>query len=80
MSVTMIPFEEGEKHLDWMKLCASFEYVSMPMAIMWGVTVFGTWPDGVAWAGIALILGSGLYLVWRESRKGQHVTDGPVRR
>ncbi|MEQ9243508.1 DMT family transporter [Roseovarius indicus] len=59
---------------------ASFEYVSMPMAIMWGVTVFGTWPDGVAWAGITLILGSGLYLVWRESRKGQHVTDGPVRR
>lgn len=25
MSVTMIPFEEGEKHLDWMKLCAAFE-------------------------------------------------------
>lgn len=59
---------------------ASFEYVSMPMAIMWGVTVFGTYPDGVAWAGIALILGSGLYLVWRESRKGRHVADGPVRR
>lgn len=59
---------------------ASFEYVSMPMAIMWGVTVFGTWPDGVAWAGIALILGSGLYLVWRESRKGRHVAEGPVRR
>ncbi len=48
---------------------APFEYVSMPMAIMWGVTVFGTWPDRLAWAGIALILGSGLYLVWRESRK-----------
>jgi len=25
MSVTMIPFDEGEKHLDWMKLCAAFE-------------------------------------------------------
>lgn len=48
---------------------APFEYVSMPMAVMWGVTVFGTWPDRVAWAGIALILGSGLYLVWRESVK-----------
>ena len=59
---------------------APFEYVSMPMAILWGVTVFGTWPDAVAWAGIALILGSGLYLVWRESRKGTHVADGPVRR
>ncbi len=59
---------------------APFEYVSMPMAILWGVTVFNTWPDRTAWAGIALILGSGLYLVWRESRKGRVRTDGPVRR
>ncbi len=59
---------------------APFEYVSMPMAIMWGVTVFGTWPDSIAWAGIALILGGGLYLVWRESRKGRVAGDAPVRR
>ena len=49
---------------------APFEYVSMPMAIMWGITVFGTFPDRSAWIGITLILGSGLYLVWRETRKG----------
>lgn len=48
---------------------APFEYVSMPMAIMWGITVFGTFPDPTAWIGIALILGSGLYLVWRETIK-----------
>jgi len=59
---------------------APFEYVSMPMAVIWGITVFGTWPDRVAWAGIALILLSGLYLVWRESRKGRPVPKGPVRR
>ena len=59
---------------------APFEYVSMPMAILWGATVFGTWPDRVAWAGIALILGSGLFLVWRESRKGKSTGDAPVRR
>jgi drug/metabolite transporter (DMT)-like permease len=50
---------------------APFEYVSMPMAVMWGVTVFGTWPDSSAWIGIALILGSGLYLLWREAAKGR---------
>jgi len=48
---------------------APFEYASMPLAIMWGVTVFGTWPDATAWIGIALIVGSGLYLLWRESLK-----------
>ena len=50
---------------------APFEYVAMPMAVIWGVTVFGTWPDRLAWFGIVLILGAGLYLVWRESRKGR---------
>jgi len=54
---------------------APFEYVAMPMAIMWGVTVFGTWPDRTAWIGIALILGSGLYLIWRESRKDRIVAS-----
>ncbi len=53
---------------------APFEYVAMPMAIMWGVTVFGTWPDATAWVGIALIVGSGLYLVWRESVKDARLT------
>lgn len=58
---------------------APFEYVAMPMAIMWGVTVFGTWPDRTAWIGIALILGSGLYLIWRESRKDQIVASDEPR-
>ncbi len=54
---------------------APFEYVAMPMAIMWGVTVFDTWPDRTAWIGIALILASGLYLIWRESRKDRIVAS-----
>ena len=48
-------------------LVAPFEYAGMPMAILWGVTIFGTWPDRVAWAGIALIIGAGLYTLWRET-------------
>ena len=48
-------------------LIAPFEYVGMPMAILWGVVIFGTFPDATAWAGIALICGSGLYVIWREA-------------
>lgn len=48
-------------------LVAPFEYVGMPMAIFWGVVMFGTWPDATAWAGIALICGAGLYTLWRET-------------
>jgi drug/metabolite transporter (DMT)-like permease len=48
-------------------LVAPFEYIGMPMAIFWGVVVFGTWPDRTAWVGIALICGAGLYTLWRET-------------
>ncbi|VDC23569.1 DMT family transporter [Pseudogemmobacter humi] len=48
-------------------LIAPFDYAGMPMAIFWGVVIFGTWPDLTSWAGIALICGSGIYVVWREA-------------
>ncbi|MDT8858061.1 DMT family transporter [Paracoccaceae bacterium Fryx2] len=48
-------------------LVAPFEYASMPLAIFWGVAVFGVWPDATAWMGIALICGGGLYMFWREA-------------
>lgn len=50
-------------------LVAPFEYVSMPLAILFGLVIFGEWPDPVAWIGIALICGAGLYVVWRETRE-----------
>lgn len=52
-------------------LVAPFEYVGMPMAVLWGMLVFGTFPDLTAWVGIALICGSGLYVIWRETRKSR---------
>jgi drug/metabolite transporter (DMT)-like permease len=52
-------------------LAAPFEYVAMPMAIFWGVLVFGEWPDKVAWIGISLIIGGGLYAFLRELVQGR---------
>jgi drug/metabolite transporter (DMT)-like permease len=52
-------------------LIAPFEYAGMPMAILWGVVIFGTWPDATAWIGIALICGAGLYTLWRETIRRQ---------
>lgn len=48
---------------------APFEYTAMPLAIFWGVVIFGTWPDLTAAFGIALICGAGLYTAWRETVK-----------
>lgn len=57
-------------------LVAPMEYVAMPLAVLWGISLFGEWPDAVSALGIALILCSGLYMLWREHRAEQHRTAG----
>ncbi|SEO04331.1 EamA domain-containing membrane protein RarD [Salinihabitans flavidus] len=47
---------------------APLEYAAMPMAILLGLLVFGEWPDLVAWAGMILIVGAGVFVAWREGR------------
>jgi S-adenosylmethionine uptake transporter len=46
---------------------APFEYVSLPMAVMWGYFVFHEAPDAYTFTGVALIAGGGLYVFYRES-------------
>ena len=59
-------------------LVAPFEYVALPLSVLWGVMVFGDWPDVLTYAGITLILVSGLVLIWREARvKGARVPRTP---
>ena len=48
-------------------LIAPFEYIAMPLAVFWGVVMWGDWPDGATWIGIALIGGAGLYIFYRET-------------
>lgn len=48
-------------------LIAPFEYTSMPLAVIYGLVFFGTFPDAQGWVGIALIVGAGLYTLWRET-------------
>ena len=46
---------------------APFEYVALPISILWGIMVFSEWPMPPVWIGIFLILSSGLFMIWRES-------------
>lgn len=59
-------------------LIAPFEYVALIMAVFWGFMIWGEWPDPVVWLGIALILGSGVYMALRESRVGARPTAKQV--
>ena len=52
-------------------IVAPFEYVAIPFAIFWSITIFGDWPDMGSWMGIALITGAGLYVVYSETIQGR---------
>ncbi len=47
---------------------APLQYLEIVSATLLGWLVFGDFPDSVKWLGISIIIGSGLYIVWRERR------------
>lgn len=50
---------------------APFGYLEIVSATILGFLVFGDFPDGPTWGGIALIMASGLYIVHRERLRGR---------
>jgi S-adenosylmethionine uptake transporter len=59
---------------------APFEYVGLPLAVFWGWFIFAELPDWEVWAGIVLILGSGLFVFLRERQKARVVARTPIKR
>lgn len=58
-------------------LIAPYEYLALITAIIWGITIFGEWPDALAWLGIAVILCSGLFVMWREAVRNRQTPKTP---
>lgn len=54
-------FQKGEA-----SMLAPLNYVEIIGATLLGYLVFGDFPDGMTWTGIALIVGGGLYIAHRE--------------
>ena len=59
---------------------APFEYVGLPLAVFWGWVIFAELPDWEVWIGMALIIGSGLFVFLREQQKARRVARGEVNR
>jgi S-adenosylmethionine uptake transporter len=59
---------------------APFEYIGLPMAVFWGLIIFGDVPTWEVWTGIALILSSGLFVFFRERSKAKRISPRPVAR
>ncbi len=45
---------------------APFEFIALPLSLFWTVVIWQDWPDLFSWVGICLIIGSGIYVFWRE--------------
>lgn len=57
---------------------APLQYLEIVSATILGWWVFGDLPDAVKWLGIAIIIASGLYVIWRERQLNKTATTSPV--
>jgi drug/metabolite transporter (DMT)-like permease len=55
---------------------APFEYQSLIWASLWGFVLWGDVPAGTTFAGAALIVAAGLWMIWRESRGATEPASG----
>ncbi len=58
---------------------ANFDYAAMIWAILLGWLFFGELPAPAIYLGAAVVIGSGLFIVWRERQLGLKRADDPVR-
>lgn len=60
---------------------APLHYLEIPMAVLLGYLIFDDFPNPLTWVGMTIIVGSGLYVIWREQsvarrkRATQAMTD-----
>jgi drug/metabolite transporter (DMT)-like permease len=64
-AVAMILFVNAYKYGET-NFVAPFEYSSMVWAVLYGIFVFGDFPDLYTWAGAAMVITAGILMVWRD--------------
>ena len=57
-----------------LSLLAPFQYFEIISATVLGYALFGDFPTASKWLGIAIIVGSGLFIIWRERLKSKQAT------
>ena len=57
---------------------APLHYLELPIAVFLGFAIWGTFPNPLTWVGIALITGSGLYIIRHEHRAAHRPMPHPL--
>ncbi|MFG5381606.1 DMT family transporter [Yoonia sp. R2-816] len=59
---------------------APFEYLALPTSVGWGMLFFDEYPVALDYIGMALILGAGLFTIWRGAQTKSPGLQRPLRR
>ena len=59
-------------------MVAPFEYTALIWGVLYGWIFWSDWPDSTGWIGIAIIVGSGLFVIWMERRESLRVGHKPT--
>lgn len=58
-----------------LSVLAPFQYFEIIAAVLLGYVLFNDFPTPSKWVGILIIVGSGLFILWREHRRSSAQTD-----
>lgn len=59
-------------------VAAPFQYTQIIWGVLYGYIFFGDRPDGMLFVGVAIVIASGLYILYRETLLGRQVAAQPV--
>lgn len=59
-------------------VAAPFQYTQIIWGVLYGYLFFGDLPDSMLFVGVAIVIASGLYILYRETVLGRQVTAQPV--
>jgi len=48
-------------------ILAPFDYTALIWSVLWGWLIWRDWPDAATWIGAVVIVGSGLFILYRET-------------
>lgn len=57
---------------------APFTYLAMLFAVFWDVVIWGVWPGWEIYTGSAVIIGSGLFIVYWEAKKKRDISTRAI--
>jgi len=72
----MILFVSAYKYAE-SNFVAPFEYSSMIWAVMYGLLIFGDFPDQYTWIGAAVVATAGILMIWRDRQLDRAIVHTP---